>query len=93
MRLTAVGVDVVGLQEADLEVVQDGRFMKVTESREVVLTHQDVGVTEERKRVRLRTHRVLQRLRGTVQNQYIINANNSSEHLKFCSISGQFPVI
>lgn len=46
--LTAVRVDVVGLQEADFEVVQDGGLVQVTESGEVILPHQDVGVTQER---------------------------------------------
>ena len=43
--LTAVGVDVVGLKEADLEVVQDGRLVQVAEGREVILSHQDVRVS------------------------------------------------
>ena len=43
--LTAVGVDVVGLKEADLEVVQDGRLVQVAEGREVILPHQDVRVS------------------------------------------------
>ena len=47
--------------------------MQVTESREVVLSDQDVGVTEERKRVALRTHRILQRLRTRKTNQSIHN--------------------
>lgn len=72
-RLTAVGVDVVGLQEADSQVVQDGRFMQVTESGEVVLPDQDVGVTQEGERVTLRTHGVLQRLRAS---QYTINTQS-----------------
>ena len=43
--LTTVGVDVVGLKEADLEVVQDGRLVQVAEGREVILPHQDVRVS------------------------------------------------
>ena len=62
-ELTAVGVDVVGLQEADLEVVQDGRLVQVAEGREVVLAHQDVRVPQEGERV-FRTDAVLQRLNG-----------------------------
>lgn len=46
--ITAVGVDEFGVCESDPEVVQNGRFMEVTESREVVLTHQDVRVTKRR---------------------------------------------
>lgn len=46
--ITAVGVDELGVCESDPEVVQNGRFMEVTESREVVLTHQDVRVTKRR---------------------------------------------
>lgn len=46
--ITAVGVDEFGVCESNPEVVQDGRFMEVTESREVVLTHQDVRVTKRR---------------------------------------------
>ena len=61
--LTAVGVDVVGLQEADSQVVQDRRFVQVTEGCQVVLAHQDVRVPQEGQRVLLRTHWVLQRLR------------------------------
>lgn len=36
--------------------------MQVAERRQVVLPHQDVGVPEERQRVGLGTHLVLQRL-------------------------------
>ena len=43
--LTTVGVDVVGLKEAVLEVVQDGRLVQVAEGREVILSHQDVRVS------------------------------------------------
>lgn len=61
--LTTVRVDVVRLKEADLEVVQHGRLVQVAESREVIFSHQDVGVPEEGERVAVSTHRVLQRLR------------------------------
>lgn len=44
-QLTAVGVDVVGLQETHPQVVQHGGLVQVAESSEVVLAHQDVGVT------------------------------------------------
>lgn len=44
-RLTTVCVDVVGLQESNPQVVQDGRLMEVAESRQVVLAHQDVRVS------------------------------------------------
>lgn len=64
----------VGLQEADSQVVQDGGFVQVTESGEVVLPDQDVGVTQEGERVTLRTHGVLQRLRAS---QYTINTVNT----------------
>lgn len=53
----------VGLQETDFEVVQDGRFVQVTEGSEVVLPHQDVRVTEEGEGVALRTDGIVQRLR------------------------------
>lgn len=42
--------------------MQHGGFMKVAESRQVVLPHQDVGIPEERQSVGLRTHLVLQGL-------------------------------
>lgn len=61
--LTTVCVDVVGLKEANLEVVQDGRFVQVAECREVIFSHQDVRVPEEGKRVAVSTHRVLKRLK------------------------------
>lgn len=41
---TAVGVDEFGVDEAHFQVVQHGRFMKVTQSRQVILSHQDVRV-------------------------------------------------
>lgn len=61
--LTTVGIDVVRLKEANLEVVQDGRFVQVAECREVIFSHQDVRVPQEGKRVAVSTHRVLKRLR------------------------------
>lgn len=45
--LTTVRVDVVGLQETDLQVMQNGRLMEIAEGREVIFTHQDVGVPQE----------------------------------------------
>lgn len=61
--LTTVSVDVVRLKEANLEIVQDGRFVQVAECCEVIFSHQDVRVSEEGKRVAVSTHRVLKRLR------------------------------
>ncbi len=43
--------------------MQDGRFMEVTESREVVLTHQDVRVTKRRQNSTLWVQLVLKFLR------------------------------
>lgn len=42
--------------------MQDCRFMQVAESGEVVLPHQDVRVTEERKGLAFGPHSILQRL-------------------------------
>lgn len=67
----------VGLEEANSQVVQDGRFMQVTEGGEVVLSHQDVGVTQERKRVTLLTDGIIQRLRKpSIHHQYTINISS-----------------
>ena len=43
---TAVGVDDFGLHEAHSEVVKNRRFVEVAESRQVVLSYEDVGVAE-----------------------------------------------
>lgn len=60
--LTTVCVDVVRLQKANSEVMKDRRFMQVAESGEVIFPHQDVWVTEERKRLAFCAHCILQRL-------------------------------
>lgn len=57
--ITAVGVDKLGVCESDPQVEQHGRFMEVTESREVVLAHQDVRVTKMRQNASLRVQLVL----------------------------------
>lgn len=57
--ITTVGVDKLGVRESDPEVVQYGRFMEVTESREVVLAHQDVRVTKRRQNATLWVQLVL----------------------------------
>lgn len=42
--LTTVGVDVVGLEEPDFEVVQHSGLVQVAEGCQVILPHQDVWV-------------------------------------------------
>lgn len=59
-RLTTVGVDMVGLQEADLEVVQHCRLVQVAEGREVILSHQDVRVSKEGQWIVFRTDWICQ---------------------------------
>lgn len=51
--------------------------MQVAECCEVVLPHQDVRVTQERKRVTLRSHGVLQRLK---RDQYAIKTQSIRRH-------------
>lgn len=58
--LTAVGVNELGLREADPEVVQHCGLVEVAEGREVILTHEDVRVPERRQRSRI--HGVIQLL-------------------------------
>lgn len=62
---TAVGVDEFGVDEAHFQVVQHGRFMKVTQSRQVILSHQDVRVPQVRQGFSLRVQLVLQILSHT----------------------------
>lgn len=45
--LTTVGVNVIGLDEADLEVVEHSRLMEVAESREVILSHQNIRIPKK----------------------------------------------
>lgn len=44
--ITAVSVDKLAVCESDPEVVQHGGFVEIAESREVILAHQDVWITE-----------------------------------------------
>lgn len=44
--ITAVGVDKLAVYESDPEVVQHGGLVEIAESREVILAHQDVWITE-----------------------------------------------
>lgn len=44
--LTAVGVDELGVDEAHFKVVQHRRLVQVAESCEVILSHQDVRVSQ-----------------------------------------------
>lgn len=66
---TAVGVDEFGVDEAHFQVVQHGRFMKVTQSRQVIFSHQDVGVPQVREDFSLRVQLVLQILNTPTQNK------------------------
>lgn len=61
--LTAVRVDVVGLQEPDFEVVEDGGFVEVAQSRQVILSHQDIGIAQERQLVSLEINGIFVELR------------------------------
>lgn len=42
--LTTVGVDVVGFEEPDFEVVQHRRLVQVAQDCQVILPHQDVWI-------------------------------------------------
>lgn len=53
-RLTAVGVNELGVDEANFEVVENGRFVQVAEGGEIILPHQDVRVPEVRQVLRFR---------------------------------------
>lgn len=52
----------IGLQKADSQVVQNGRLVQVTKSCEVILSDQDVRVTQKGERVLLGANGILQRL-------------------------------
>lgn len=62
MSPTAVSVDELGVDEADFEVVQHGRLVEVAECCEVILAHQDVGVSQVRQVLRLGVQCVLDAL-------------------------------
>lgn len=42
--LTTVGVDVVGLEEPDFEVVEDCRLVQVAQGCQVILPQEDVRI-------------------------------------------------
>ena len=65
MPPTAVSVDELGVDEADFEVVQHGRLVEVAECCEVILAHQDVGVSQVRQVLRLGVQLVLNALKMT----------------------------
>ena len=86
MVSTAVGVDVIGLQEAYSEVVQHSRFMEVAKCREVILSHQDIRVPQEGQLVVFGPDGVVQRLQqkpGTLQN----STNTTPTHYKLLVIT------
>lgn len=66
--LTTVGVNVVGLEEPDFEVVQDGRLVQVAEGCQVVLPHQDVWIAQEGQLVPLEVHGIFVELKGHTRN-------------------------
>lgn len=53
----------VGLEEPDFEVVEDRRLVQVAEGRQVILSHQDIGVAEERQLIALEVNGVLVELK------------------------------
>lgn len=57
---TTVSVDELRVDEADFEVVQHGRLVEVAERCEVILTHQDVRVSQVRQVLRLGVQLVLE---------------------------------
>lgn len=65
--LTAVRVDVVGLEEPDFEVVEDGRLVQVAQGRQVILSHQDIGIAQERQLVSLEINGILIELKRHTQ--------------------------
>ena len=62
---TTVCVDGLGIHKADLDVVKDSRFVEVAQSRQVVLSNQDVWVPQEGEGLVLTPHRVRYRLGTT----------------------------
>lgn len=62
---TTVGVDELRVDEADFEVVKHGRLVEVAERCEVILAHQDVGVSQVRQVLRLGVQLVVNVLKTT----------------------------
>lgn len=70
--LTAVSVDKLRVDEADFEVVQHGWLVEVAERSEVILAHQDVGISQVRQVLCLGIQLVLDVLTMTPQNNSIL---------------------
>lgn len=78
--LTTVGVDVVGLEEPDFEVVQDRRLVQVAEGCQVVLPHQDVRIAQEGQLISLEVDGIFVELRR--------HTRGTQEHTDSSSFNG-----
>lgn len=56
--LTTVRVDVVGLEEPDFEVVEDRGLVQVAQGCQVILSHQDIRIAQERQLISLEVNRI-----------------------------------
>ena len=61
--LTTVRVDVVGLEEPDFEVVEDRGLVQIAQGRQVILSHQDIWIAQERQLVSLEVNRIFVELK------------------------------
>lgn len=65
--LTTVRVDVVRLEEPDFEVVEDCRLMQVAQGCQVILSHQDIWIAQERQLISLEINRIFVELKRRAQ--------------------------
>lgn len=61
--LTTVCIDVVGLEEPHFEVVEDCGLVQVAEGCQVILSHQNIWVAQERQLVSLEVNRIFVELK------------------------------
>lgn len=63
LLLTTIGINKLGFHKANFEIMEDSRFMKVTEGCEVIFTNKYVWISQRRKSVGI--NRVFQFLSRT----------------------------
>lgn len=65
--LTTVRVDVVGLDEPDFEVVEHCRLVQVAQGSQVILSHKDIWIAQERQFVSLQVNGIFVELKKHTQ--------------------------
>lgn len=65
--LTTVRIDVVGLEEPDFEVVEDRGLVQVAQGRQVILSHQNIWIAQERQLISLEVNRIFVELKRHTQ--------------------------